>query len=59
VLQGELGRVIGAVAAFEMGNIAATLLILHATELLTRAMAPTAPPSSRSRCTPPTTSPPP
>jgi MFS family permease len=35
VLHGELGRLIGAVAAFEMGNIAATLLILRATELLT------------------------
>ena len=35
VLHGDLGRLIGAVAAFEMGNIAATLLILRATELLT------------------------
>jgi MFS family permease len=35
VLQGELGRLLGAVGAFELGNIAATLLILRATELLT------------------------
>lgn len=35
VLSGQLGRLLGAVAAFEVGNIAATLLILRATELLT------------------------
>jgi len=35
VLHGDLGRLLGAVAAFEMGNIAATLLILRASELLT------------------------
>jgi MFS family permease len=35
VLHGDLGRLIAAVTAFEMGNIAATLLILRATELLT------------------------
>ncbi|MFG3024830.1 MFS transporter [Streptomyces sp. NPDC048254] len=35
VLHGELGRLMGAVAAFEVGNVAATLLILRATELLT------------------------
>ncbi|MEA2195410.1 MAG: hypothetical protein QOG42_1844 [Solirubrobacteraceae bacterium] len=35
VLRGELGRLLGAVGAFELGNIAATLLILRATELLT------------------------
>jgi MFS family permease len=35
VLQGELGGLLGAVGAFELGNIAATLLILRATELLT------------------------
>jgi MFS family permease len=35
VLRGELGRLIGAVAAFELGNVAATLLILRAIELLT------------------------
>ena len=35
VLHGDLGRLLGAVAAFELGNIAATLLILRATELLT------------------------
>ncbi|MEU0170234.1 MFS transporter [Streptomyces iakyrus] len=34
VLRGELGRLMGAVAAFEVGNVAATLLILRATELL-------------------------
>jgi MFS family permease len=34
VLQGELGRLLGAVGAFELGNVAATLLILRATELL-------------------------
>jgi MFS family permease len=35
VLRGELGRLMGAVVAFEVGNAAATLLILRATELLT------------------------
>lgn len=35
VLHGRLGRLLGAVAAFEVGNVAATLLILRATELLT------------------------
>jgi MFS family permease len=35
VLRGRLGRLLGAVAAFEIGNVAATLLILRATELLT------------------------
>jgi MFS family permease len=35
VLSGQLGRLLGAVAAFEVGNVAATLLILRATELLT------------------------
>src|SRR3954468_7315625 len=34
VLQGRLGRLMVGVSAFEMGNIAATLLILRATELL-------------------------
>ena len=34
VLRGELGRLLGAVGAFELGNIAATLLILRATEQL-------------------------
>lgn len=37
VLRGELGRLMGAVAAFELGNVAATLLILRATQLLTPA----------------------
>lgn len=35
VLHGQLGRLIVAVAAFELGNVAATLLILRATQLLT------------------------
>jgi MFS family permease len=34
VLQGDLGRLLGAIGAFELGNIAATLLILRATDLL-------------------------
>jgi MFS family permease len=34
VLHGELGRVLGAFTAFEVGNLAATLLILRATDLL-------------------------
>ncbi|HEU4868469.1 MAG TPA: MFS transporter [Actinomycetota bacterium] len=34
VLQGRLGRVMVGVTAFEFGNVAATLLILRATELL-------------------------
>ena len=34
VLRGSLGRLLMAVAAFEVGNVAATLLILRATELL-------------------------
>ncbi|HSC92196.1 MAG TPA: MFS transporter [Gaiellaceae bacterium] len=35
VLRGRLGRILLAVGAFELGNVAATLLILRATELLT------------------------
>jgi len=35
VLRGQLGRLLTAVAAFEVGNVATTLLILRATELLT------------------------
>ncbi|KWW97956.1 MFS transporter [Carbonactinospora thermoautotrophica] len=35
VLRGQLGRLLAAVACFEVGNVAATLLILRATELLT------------------------
>ncbi|OLB73719.1 MAG: MFS transporter [Actinobacteria bacterium 13_2_20CM_2_71_6] len=35
VLRGDLGRLLGAVAAFEAGNVAATLLILRATQVLT------------------------
>jgi MFS family permease len=34
VLHGRLGRLLGAVTAFELGNAAATLLILRATNLL-------------------------
>jgi MFS family permease len=34
VLRGELGRLLLAVGAFELGNLAATLMILRATELL-------------------------
>ena len=34
VLRGRLGRVLMAVGAFEIGNLAATLMILRATELL-------------------------
>lgn len=35
VLHGQLGRLLGAFTAFEVGNLAATLLILRATDLLT------------------------
>ncbi len=35
VLRGDLGRLMGAITAFEVGNVAATLLILRATEQLT------------------------
>jgi MFS family permease len=35
VLRGELGRLMVSVGAFELGNVAATLLILRATDLLT------------------------
>ncbi len=35
VLRGELGRLMISIGAFELGNLAATLLILRATELLT------------------------
>jgi MFS family permease len=34
VLQGDLGKLMAAVAAFEVGNVAATLLILRASDLL-------------------------
>lgn len=34
VLRGRLGRILAGVGAFELGNVAATLLILRATELL-------------------------
>ncbi|NES17222.1 MULTISPECIES: MFS transporter [Micromonospora] len=42
LLRGELGRLMAAVTAFEVGNVAATLLILRATELLTPAHGVTA-----------------
>jgi MFS family permease len=35
VLRGRLGRILAGVGAFELGNLAATLMILRATELLT------------------------
>jgi MFS family permease len=35
MMRGDLGRLMFAVAAFEIGNVAATLLILRATQLLT------------------------
>jgi len=35
VVHGRLGRLLAGVSAFELGNVAATLLILRATELLT------------------------
>lgn len=34
VLRGDLGRLLAAISVFELGNIAATLLILRATDLL-------------------------
>ena len=34
ILRGELGRLLGAISVFELGNIAATLLIPRATDLL-------------------------
>ncbi len=37
VVKGRLGRLLAGIAAFEVGNVAATLLILRATELLTPA----------------------
>ena len=58
VLTGRLGRLMVGVSAFEFGNVAATLLILRASELLARVAARTGPPSSPSACMSPTTSPP-
>jgi MFS family permease len=40
VLRGRLGRVLLGVAAFELGNVATTLLILRATELLSSSRGP-------------------
>lgn len=37
VMKGQLGRLLFGVSAFELGNVAATLLILRATQLLTPA----------------------
>ena len=34
VMRGQLGRMLGAIGAFELGNLSATLLILRATDLL-------------------------
>lgn len=34
VMTGQLGRLLGAISVFEIGNVAATLLILRATDLL-------------------------
>lgn len=58
VLRGQLGRVLAGFTAFEVGNVATTLLILRATDLLAPAAGSTPPHSSRSRCTCSTTSPP-
>jgi MFS family permease len=40
VLHGHLGRLLAGVGAFEIGNVAATLLILRVTELLTSSRGP-------------------
>ncbi|WP_279580534.1 MFS transporter [Fodinicola feengrottensis] len=58
VMQGKLGRLIAAAAVFEVGNVAATLLILRATDLLRPGYARPPPPRLRWRSTPSTTSPP-
>ncbi|HEX8157204.1 MAG TPA: hypothetical protein VF526_07440, partial [Solirubrobacteraceae bacterium] len=55
VLRAELARLVGAIAAFEFANAAATMLILRAIELLTPGHAPTPPLRSRLLSTPPTT----
>ncbi|HEX5879564.1 MAG TPA: hypothetical protein VF468_14810, partial [Actinomycetota bacterium] len=54
VLTRLLGRLMVGVSAFEFGNVAATLLILRATELLAPAAARTGPPSSPSASMSPT-----
>lgn len=41
VLRGDLGRLMAGIAAFEVGNVAATLLILRATDALTPQHGPT------------------
>ena len=55
VLAGGLGRLMLGIGAFEVGNVAATLLILRATELLTPAHGRTAPRNERSVSTSSTT----
>jgi hypothetical protein len=45
VLDAGLGRLLAAVGAFEVGNVAATLLILRATDLLTPSMGSSPPPN--------------
>ena len=59
VLTGRLGRLMAGMSAFEVGNVAATLLILRATEYRVAgpAATKTGPPSSPSASTSPTTSP--
>jgi hypothetical protein len=59
VLRGELGRLLRAVGAFELGNIAATLLILRATDLLGPEHGADRAAQIALASTPPTTSPPP
>jgi MFS family permease len=59
VLQGRLRGLLMGVAAFELGNVAATLLILRATELLAPGRDQDRALSSPSACMSPTTSPPP
>ena len=59
VLAAGLGRLLAGVAAFEAGNVAATLLILRASELLAPATASARPRRWRWCSTPPTTWPPP
>jgi hypothetical protein len=56
--RGRLGRLLGGIAAFEVGNVATTLLILRTTDLLTHPRTgPPPPPASPSGSTSRTTSP--
>ncbi len=57
LMQGQLGRLLATAFAFELGNLAATLLILRATELLQPGRSHTSQRSSRSCSTPATTLP--